>query len=299
MIKKLLLLTIGLFSINGFSQNSLAETFPDTYYYDGLNYSFIFKKGIGLYLPTKWESSNLVFDYQKDSYSRTYVDVRSVSWKFEYENDTYGGSKELSDTLYRNRGINGAPDSEEYYALIPYKKYIAHYNLVDEKVVLKHVYCQDKNTAKAFTDSALVVSLIENVEKKILIEIEEGIQAGIKKQEERLNGRELPKAKQTDSKLEAKLLAAIQEHGEAYGWSETFTQVIITSDWWFSTNKYSGRVVSKSVEIAAIAKWESGKCTYQLFNITQDVTDNSGKSFGKMYRSGTGSQYQIRCDKVK
>ena len=102
-----------------------------------------------------------------------------------------------------------------------------------------------------------------------------------------------------DSKLEAELLKAIQSYGEKNGWKETFTSVIITSDWWYNKNQYSGRVVGRTIEIAAVATWPNGKCTYQLFDFRQDVTDNTGQSFGNLYRYGTGSQYQVKCDKIE
>ncbi len=308
MTKRPLLMLLLLLIATGIKAQSMGEIFPDDYYFDALDENYQNKKGLGLktYAVVNQKGlglspNELVLDAMKDSYHHKYIDRRREKVHVEFEDDKfYKEIKYKDDTLYRDEGSYNSGQAEDYYVLIPYKKYIVNYKFTEDgKIELLHVYMNELTRANEFKDKDLVIDLVEKLEQKVKAQIDELRESTIKEKTAELDNRELPKAELKSSSLEAKLLKAIQEFGENQGWKETFTKVVITSDWWYNKNKYSGRITGKTIEIAAVATWPNGKCTYQMFNMHREATDNLGKTFGKIYRSGTGSQYDIRCDKVK
>lgn len=101
----------------------------------------------------------------------------------------------------------------------------------------------------------------------------------------------VPAAGMTDESIKSAALKALQKHAESKGWKEKFTDVVITSNSWNTVIKssYTGR----SIEVAAVATWPDGHCSFQYFDL---ISMYEGGSFSPELNFYTaGSQFDTDC----
>ena len=103
------------------------------------------------------------------------------------------------------------------------------------------------------------------------------------------------KAGMVNPTLEAAMLKIINEYAQSNGWKEKFTKLKITDkDWYINRNQYSGRILSRSINVYAQGNWPDGHCTGVEFSILQQY-DGTKYSSNCLY-NGIGKTDKIDCN---
>jgi hypothetical protein len=103
------------------------------------------------------------------------------------------------------------------------------------------------------------------------------------------------KAGMINPTLEAAMLKVINEYAQSNGWKEKFTKLKITDkDWYINRNEYSGRILSRSINVYAQGNWPDGHCTGVEFSILQQY-DGAKYSSNCLY-NGIGKTDKIDCN---
>lgn len=105
----------------------------------------------------------------------------------------------------------------------------------------------------------------------------------------------LPEPGMVDQSIEKEALVAMQNFAKRKGWKETFYKIIITSDTWsrIVRHDYSGRII----EVAAVATWPNGKCTFQKFELIAYTNGNGYNKQLDFFKLVSDSQREIDCQK--
>lgn len=102
------------------------------------------------------------------------------------------------------------------------------------------------------------------------------------------------KATQSQPDLEKSALATINTYASDQGWKEKFDKVKVVGNWEMVRHQVSGILLGRRIDVAAAAKWPDGKCTYQIFSVTQE---HDGKTFMPQTAfGGVGKQTRIDCE---
>jgi hypothetical protein len=109
---------------------------------------------------------------------------------------------------------------------------------------------------------------------------------------------EMPKAKMSDSALEAEMIAAFeasQTYQDRIG-GEVQRIVIIDPDWMIRRNDLTGAILHRYIRAAIAVKNADGSCT--LWNLVTFQQDYVSEAFQKTRFDGVGDPVPIPCDKV-
>ena len=165
-----------------------------------------------------------------------------------------------------------------------------------------------KNTNPSFTNS---LDALPPGDHKIKIEVWPGIEGSRTSQASIANGEftitKKPSGNQTmgsfgdiedkmkDPALENRMLLALKEYAATAGWSETYTEVKITTpDWSLLYNDMTKAILARLIGVAVKATWPDGHCIYQAFTMKQ-LYDGSGGYQQAVSVYATGEQVKIDC----
>ncbi len=106
-------------------------------------------------------------------------------------------------------------------------------------------------------------------------------------------------AKMNDSKLEAKILKAVQDYGRVNGYTEKFVKIkIASSDWTITRTKTIVPVITGRYVVAyCYSTWRDGQCKVQRYSFRQEY-DGSGYQSTVISRGVYNNDYPqaIDCD---
>lgn len=101
----------------------------------------------------------------------------------------------------------------------------------------------------------------------------------------------MPKAVQSNPKLEAEMMAAMSE------WKEKPLKAnIIDKDWEIHRHPISGAIEYRTIRAALGMKTPSGTCRVFILSFKQDY---SGKAWGRTQHYGVGDSFDIGCENIK
>ncbi|AUP80941.1 hypothetical protein [Flavivirga eckloniae] len=102
----------------------------------------------------------------------------------------------------------------------------------------------------------------------------------------------IPEAGMNDAALKNQALQTLQKTAKLKKWNEKITDVVITSYTWTINRSLVGVITGRTIEVAAVAKWPDGSCTFQLFNLKQGYDGSNYTSFSEYFAK---SQFDIDC----
>lgn len=141
---------------------------------------------------------------------------------------------------------------------------------------------------------------LDDIESKFSLDLGAGSAAiktlAGKLHNELMGSRQLPKAGMNNPALEKQMLATMEK---LPGWSEKFTQAVITSSAWaIKKNEITGAILYRYVGVIGTCKDADGKCYYQEFTFRQDYAGGGNYESTAKYNS-YGGKIEIGCDKIK